>query len=235
MKKGLLLSILFLVSPLWAQLDVALNGLVLAPRGPFKENIDRNGFGGSLSAAYKFQESPFSLGLHFGGAQYGSETTRQTLLFPVQVDVTTSNNIIFMHLLGRVEKDFGFLVPYAEGLFGFSYLSTDSKIEDIGNNNDDNEIASDTQLEDYTSSYGLCGGVMIRLTDFENDEDNYFNDSILYLDLKIRYMFGGKADYLKEGDISQGPNNEVLFNASNSETDFISYHIGVVFYLFNAE
>lgn len=227
-----ILLLLFFSSPLWAQVDASINGLVLSPQGQFKENIDRAGFGVSGSGAYRFSGTPFSAGFNIGWAQYGSETSRQTLLFPVQVDVTTSNNIFSMHLFGRIEEDFGLFVPYAEGLVGFSYLSTDSEIEDIGSNNNDDEIASDTQLEDWTSNYGVGGGVMIRLTDFENEHNAYFGNTILYLDLKVRYMFGGEADYLKEGDISQGPNDEILFDASHSETDFITFHIGVVFHLF---
>ncbi len=234
MKKRVLTVLLLILcnSFVWAQLDLSINGLVLSPQGQFKENIDRVGFGIAGSGSYRFAGTPFSAGLKIGGAQYGSETSRQILLFPVRVDVTTSNNIFFMHLFGRVQENFGIFVPYIEGLVGFSYLSTDSKIEDIGSNNDDDEIASDTQLEDWTSNYGLGGGLMIKLTEFENEDTSYFKTSILYLDLKVKYIFGGKAEYLKEGDISQGPNNEILFDASRSETDFITYQIGVTFHLF---
>ena len=166
-----------------------------------------------------------------GFAQYGSETSGHPLAGNVDVDVTTSNNIFFMHLFGRIEQDFGFLVPYAEGLVGFSYLSTESEIEDVADT--DGDPVSDTHFEDWTSNNGLGGGVKIELTEFENEDDSYFGSTRLYLDLKVRYMFGGEAEYLREGDITRpDPFGPLVFTPSNSETDFITYQIGVVFHLY---
>ena len=99
-------------------------------------------------------------------------------------------------------------------------------------------VTSNTHLSDWTSSFGLGGGLKIKLTEFKtdefgDDENPVFLDSGLYLDLKVRYIFGGRAEYLREGDIEQGPNNQLILHKSQSETDYITYHIGVSFYLFN--
>jgi hypothetical protein len=237
MKKICLLLLLFYI-PAWAQLDLSLNGLVVSPQGQFQKNLDRVGFGFSLSGKYNFEPSPFSLGLNLGYALYGSETRSEILIWPVSVDVTTDNNIFFMHMLGSVHQNFGIFQPYAEVLAGFQVLWTDTKITDQEPNDNEDPIASSTHLSDWTSSFGLGGGLKIKLTEFKTDEfgddDNpAFLNSALYLDLKVMYIFGGQAEYLREGDIEQGPNNAIILHKSHSETDYITYHIGVTFHLFN--
>ena len=122
-------------------------------------------------------------------------------------------------------------------LIGFQVLWTDTEIEDPEDYDDeDDDIASNTHLSDWTSSFGLGGGLKIKLTEFEtnefgDDDDPTFFNSSLYLDLKVRYIFGGDAEYLREGDIEQGANNEVILNTSHSETDYMTFHIGLTIYL----
>jgi len=235
--KKIFLLLLFAI-PAWAQLGFSLNGLVVSPQGQFKENLDRSGIGFSLSADYTIEPTPFSVGLNFGYALYGSETRSAILVWPVSVDVTTDNNIFFMHLTGSIHENFGIIQPYAEALVGFQVLWTDTEIEDQESDNEEDDIASNTHLSDWTSSLGLGGGVRIRLADFDTDsfdadDDFSFLHSTLYLDLKVRYIFGGEADYLKEGNIKQGSNNEIILNKSHSKTDYMTFHIGVTLYLSN--
>jgi len=232
-KTATILISLLLACQAWAQFDAGINFLVLSPEEQFNDNVKNMGYGGSLQALYTFPETPFSVGLNIGGANYGSETRSEILVWPVSVDVTTSNNMFFMHLMGRVEKDFGIIKPYAEFLFGFNNLTTESKIEDQEDFDEDkDDIASNTHLDDTALSYGLGGGLKIKIWEFEDTEEVFMENSKLYLDFKVRYMFGGEAEYLKEGGITKGANNEVILNPSFSETDFISYHIGVSIQLF---
>jgi len=238
--KKICVLLLIITIPAWAQLDLSLNGLVVSPQGQFEENLDRAGYGFSFSGAYNFEQTPFSLGLDLGYALYGSETRSEVLLWPVYVDVTTDNNIFFMHLTGSVHENFGDFQPYVEGLVGFQVLWTDTEIEDPEEYDDeDDDIASNTHLSDWTTSFGLGGGLKIKLTEFESysglvddDEGNTGSlNSILYLDFKVRYIFGGEAEYLREGDIEQGPNNEIILNKSHSQTDYMTFHIGLSIYL----
>jgi hypothetical protein len=216
-----------------AQFEFNINGLVLSPQGQFKENVDRMGWGASFGAAYNFEETPFSLGLGFGFANYGSESRREILIFPVEVEVTTTNDIFFIHLSGKLQQEFGIFIPYAQGYAGFQNFSTSSEIEDLWNSDDeDDHVAGTEHFSDWTYSVGVGGGVMIKLTDFDAPDDGEisFQQGTLFLDLKVKYLFGGEAEYLKEGSITQGPNNKPLFDTTRSETDLISYHIGVAFY-----
>ena len=51
----------------------------------------------------------------------------------------------------------------------------------------------------------------------------------LFLDLKVRYLFGSEAEYLKEGSVVVD-NGNVIYNVSKSKTDLITVNIGVVAY-----
>ncbi|MCK7522604.1 MAG: hypothetical protein MZV64_35425 [Ignavibacteriales bacterium] len=48
----------------------------------------------------------------------------------------------------------------------------------------------------------------------------------IYLDIKGRYLFGSKAEYLKEGSV-QVIGQQVIYHPSKSKTDMITAHIGV--------
>lgn len=221
------IAILLFTSTTWAQFNVGVSGLILSPLGEFKDNIDENGYGLTLSGAYHFEETPFSLGVNIGWARYGSKTNTETLIWPVKVNVTTGNDIAFMHLMARAEHNLGFVKPYIEVLYGFNYLFTNTEIEDIEGDGF-TDIASDTQFDDFSTSYGFALGAMFNLYEFENRNEDE-NLSNIFLELKVQYMLGGEADYLKEGDLTRGVNDEIQFNKSSSEIDYISFQVGLIF------
>jgi len=230
MHKSFLLSlliILVLASSAFSQFDIGLNGTVISPQSEFKESIDRLGFGLAGKFAVKLGESPFYVGASIGGANYGSDSRREVLVWPVEVEVNTNNNILFTHLLLQARADMQPIQPYVEGLIGFNYLWTESRIQDVDDYDEEDEIASQTHFDDFALNYGGGFGLLIKLTSFEMDEGSA-KEGDLYLDFKVRYLFGGEAEYLKEGDIEKGENNEVILNTSKSDTDFMSFHIGVV-------
>ncbi len=230
MRKSFFLSLFLIVvfvGSAFSQFDIGLNGTVISPQSEFKESVDRLGVGLAGKFAVKLGEGPFYAGLSIGGANYGSETRRETLVWPVQVDVNTNNNILFTHLLLQARADLQPIQPYVEGLVGFNYLWTESKIEDVDDYDEEDEIASQTHFDDFAWNYGGGVGLLIKLKSFEMDEASA-KEGNLYLDLKVRYLFGGEAEYLKEGDIEKGENNEVILHTSKSDTDFMSFHVGVV-------
>ena len=172
----------------------------------------------------------FRLGLNTGWARYGSETRTETLIWPVKVDVKTGNDIAFAQLFGRAEYNKGFLNPYVEILFGFNYLYTNTEISDIDSYGFD-DVASDTQFDDIDLSYGFAAGTMIKIYDYQGGND-YLDK--LFLDFRMSYMQGGNAEYLREGDLIKGANNEILFNKSESAIDYMTINVGLSFQ-FNAK
>lgn len=205
--------------------QAAINFTLAIPQNEFKDNVDQTGLGGSGYFTYKLPEVPLSVGLSLGFIIYGSETREEpfsSTIPDVLVDVTTRNYIFMCHLLFRLQPPEGNLRPYLDGLIGFNYLWTETGIYDqssLGHS----EIASSVHLDDFVISYGAGGGVMIRV--YEHEAKMPFS---IYIELGARYLKGGKAEYMKEGSISQ-ENGDVIYEISQSTTDLITAHIGVSF------
>jgi hypothetical protein len=116
----------------------------------------------------------------------------------------------------------GTVRPYIEGLFGGAYLFTQTEIKSDYNNDN---IASTTNYDDFSWSYGAGGGILFRVAHDLGDVQT------LYLDLKVRYMYGTEARYLTENGIVINPaDNKVYYFPQKSKTDLLTFHIGVVAY-----
>jgi hypothetical protein len=191
------------------------------PVGEFRDNVDSNGYGVGGNFLVGLGRRPFYVGVDAGFVTYGSETRDQPLIpsIPeVDLEVRTTNNIALTHFLFRAQPRSGAVRPYADALIGFKYLYTRTTINsDI----DDEAIASTTNLNDITFSYGFGGGVQVRLASLGGSGD-------ISLDTKVRYLRGSEAEYLKEGSIRR-ENGNVFFDVLSSRTDVVSFQIGVTF------
>ncbi len=203
-------------------------GLMLGfPEGEFKDNIDRVGFGASGEVLF-FNPSamlPFGFGLDIGYLNYGSESRQEPFnsnIPDVVVDVNRTNNLVNFHLLFHIAPPSGNFRPYAELLFGGAYLFTQTSVNSQG----DEEIASTNNFDDFAWNYGVGGGLLINVYSPETPEGNF---EALYLDLKVRYLMGTEAEYLKEGSVDI-QNGHVYYNVSKSKTDLLITHLGVIAY-----
>lgn len=204
-----------------------LNLMLGFPSGDFKDNVKRTGFG--LSGHYLFLapsiNRPFGIGINLGYLNYGQETRREpfSLTIPdVTVDVERSNNLINFHALFQLGFGSGLVRPFIEGLFGGSYIFTETTIRSKGTQ----EVASSTNFDDFAWSYGGGGGILIQLS--SGDEESS-DAGALFLDLKVRYLFGSEAEYLKEGSVIIS-NGKVTYLVTKSKTDLLTVHAGVVAY-----
>jgi opacity protein-like surface antigen len=110
----------------------------------------------------------------------------------------------------------GAVRPYVDGLIGFKYLYTNTTIEI-----DTENSPSDTNLSDVTLSYGVGGGVQVQLTSSRRRP-------VVLLDAGVRYLRGGRAEYLREGSI-QREDGVVFFDVLRSRTDVVTAQVGVTF------
>jgi len=229
MKKRMLFLIAFLTllsfNKSFAQAG-GLNIMLGFPMGEFKEEIDRLGYG--LSGHFLFLaptvNRPFGIGLNVGYLNYGQETRREpfSLTIPdVTVDVERSNNLVNFHVLFQLGFGSGSVRPFVEGLFGGSYIFTETTIRSRGAE----EVASSNNFDDFAWSYGAGDGLLILLSSGEEGED--FGS--IFLDLKARYLFGSEAEYLKEGSVIVSGGN-VTYQVTKSKTDLLTVHVGVVAY-----
>lgn len=226
-KNLILLFTLFICGNSLAQ-SAGINFTLAFPQGEFKDNVDRLGFGGSLQFLFfdPKPDLPVSFGLNLGYLNYGSESRKEPFSYTIPdvfVDVDRTNNLVNFHLLFQIISYNGTFRPYAEGLFGGSYIFTETSIK----SRDFNEVAGSTNFDDFAWSYGAGGGFIILLT--ENLGENVGS---LFLDFKVRYLFGSEAEYLKEGSVTV-ENGRVTYDVSKSKTDLLQFHLGVSAY-FNA-
>lgn len=200
------------------------------PQGEFNDNVDVLGYGFTGYFLYRLPAPSFNVGLAFNYLVYGSETREEPwsqTIPDVFVDVTTTNDILYGHLMLRIQSPIGFIRPYIDGLFGFGHFSTDTKVENQeADDEEDREIAKTTHSRDTALNFGFGGGLMIRLYNASGELAGALE--AVSIDLGIRYLKGGKAEYMKEGSIEIIDGN-LYYNILHSNTDIITGHIGVSF------
>jgi hypothetical protein len=234
----IIVALLIVARPAQAQYKYqgGLGFMVGFPQGEFKDNIKATGIGGGGEFAYSPKSVPLGIGASLGYMVYGRESRREpfsTTIPDVTVEVVTTNNIMMGHLFLRVQNKKGMLQPYMDGLVGFNYLFTDTEIKNI-NRPEYGEIASSTNLDDAVFSYGIGGGLMMKVY-----TGNVFKDSTktdkkgqrkkysLLIDLRMRYTIGGEAEYLKKGSIRR-ENSKVSYDIIKSKTDLLITQIGII-------
>ena len=205
--KKLLLTIPFLFSILfgqaqWVSLDVSIG----VPQNEFRENTDATGGGLDLSFGIPFQKGfPISFGLDFNYMVYGSNSQDEDLIAEIRagntiidqlvipLTITNTNSIFGTHALIRAQAPFELVKPYIEGLAGFRYISTNTKITDRSfdsrySDEDTDVIIRKTVLDDWIWSYGFGGGFMIKI------------GSSAYIDLRADFFRGQRAKYFDASD-----------------------------------
>lgn len=228
MKKYFYMVLLLTLVPLKQFLaqSAGLNLTLAIPQGEFKEKVDNVGFGlsGHINFLAPKPKSPFGIGLNMGYIIYGSESRREplsTTIPDIFVNVDRTNSLLNFHLLFTIGLPTGRIRPYAEGLFGGSYIYTTTSVKSQGTGE---EFASSTNFDDWAWSYGAGGGLLILLSGDPNTDQN-----TVYLDLKGRYLFGSEAEYLKQGSV-RIENGQVYYDVSRSKTDLLTIHAGVLIY-----
>jgi hypothetical protein len=197
------------------------------PSGEFKDQLDKNGYGGSARALWRPEDQPILLGIEGGFLILGHESRREpfsTTIPDVTVEVVTDNNLVQGDFLLRLQPPRGTVRPYLDGLIGFNYLFTKTTIKNASN---DEEVASSTNFDDTTINYGGGGGLMFVVYKGKppaNPDDASLKD--VMIDLGVRYVAGGQARYLKKGSISR-QEGQVRYRVSESKTDLLAIRVGV--------
>lgn len=210
--------------------QVGINFTTGIPQNEFADNVDNTGFGGSARFLYNLPSSALSVGATVGFLVYGTDTRNEQLspnIPEVTVDVNTSNNIFMSHVLLRLQSPRrAFVKPYLIGMFGFNYLFTETTIKDEDDWGDDDDNYSSTNFDDITFSYGGGGGLAIKV--YDGYGKNSSGLDAVNIDIGLRFIAGGEAEYLKKGDILRDDGN-IKYNTNKSTTDLLTIHVGVSF------
>lgn len=204
----------------------SLSFLLGVPQGEFRDNVDNLGFGVDVFGGLGIGASPVVLGLDVGFLIYGRERRSEPFsntIPDVTVDVETTNNIVQSHFVLRLQPPNGTVRPYADGLFGFKYLFTETRIE--SERFQDNEpIASSTNFDDFALSYGIGGGLNIDV--YRPGPEDQTELRAVAVHIGVQYLLGSEADYLQEGSIRR-VNGSVSFDVERSRTTFLEPYLGV--------
>jgi hypothetical protein len=233
----LLLLVAVSVARLHAQEDGAyelqgglfsLDGMLLFPRGAFAENLDKAGLGLSLDLGYAPQRLPLAMGLTGSYAFYEStpmDVPVTHLGSTRYVDMTATNRIVTLNLFFRIQPEDGAFRPFFEGLVGMHILWTSSTVDD----DEDEELgfSGDTFLSDAAFSYGGGGGIDLRVYTGANTNGSYGE---LYISARVRYLYGGEAEYLDGDSISFDSNGAPRIlpeDKMKSGTDMMQILVGI--------
>jgi hypothetical protein len=208
-------------SPPLAQFGFGL--MIGIPVGEFSENVNvAAGISGHLDFA--LGRSPISVGVESSVMWYGDESRDVPLqgIPDLAVEVTTSNDIILLHGRVRAQKRLGRVRPYADGLVGFVRLSTTSSfggdVECVGSVCTTEGGDSVTHISDYAFNAGGGVGVMFAFGASPHSTR---------LDLSLRYLYGGEAEYLPEGfNPIDAP---AVLQTLRSRTDMLAVYVGLAF------
>ncbi|MBE0645331.1 MAG: hypothetical protein IH600_14710 [Bacteroidetes bacterium] len=209
--------------------QAGIDFMLTFPQGEFKETSDKIAYGLALEGAFVLPQFPVAVGLTGTVATYGSRTFKVPFSGTVQlvnVDLTTSNNVATGHLFLRLQPQDGVFRPYFEGLLGFNVFWTESTVKD--ERYEDKDIAGSTNLSDVAFSYGGGGGLQFRV--YEGATDTPGQGIALFIDAKVRYLYGGRAKYFDEESITFDANGAPVLlesNALESHTDMLQAMIGV--------
>lgn len=220
-QKVLVLVTVFLciTGSLFAQrYDADLNLFLGLPQGDFDENVDRISVGINGSAAFPIPGTFVQLGMELGAMTFGTDSRKERFssTIPITVRVDTDYNIVNGHLFMRFESH-GNIRPYLDVLYGFNYLFTETHVRD---RDDFDDIASDTNYDDWAVSYGAGGGIKFKVYESAG--------TAVLINLKARYLKGGEATYLKPGS-AELRNGDLYFDQETSTTDLLSIHVGAAF------
>jgi hypothetical protein len=193
-----------------------INFAVSQPLGAFDDYIGA-GYGVTGGFVWNLdRDRVFGIRAEGGFLQYGNERTGACLVScRIDVDINTSNDIVFAGIGPQITVPAGPLRPYLNATAGLSYFFTHSSIS--GNNAEEN-VFDTTNHDDAVFALTGGGGFMIPLS---------MRRTPILLDLGATFHRNGEATYLRKGSIRDNPDGSIEIDPIRSEANFITYRLGV--------
>ena len=193
----------------------------LFPTGGFNERVTRNGLEVGAFYGWRVRNTPVFYGIELSLSAYGHILTSETLdsVPGLTLDIETFNSILQTLAYVRIQPRRGAAVTYLEALAGFSYLFTETLV--MGDMDDLDDVITRTNMEDTTVTAGIGAGVSIRL-----GRPAKRSRRGPFFEAKVRYMVGGRAEYLRQGSRAAGEDPLALF-PERSTTSFLTAQMGL--------
>jgi hypothetical protein len=204
----------------FAQPSASLYFTTAFPMGEFKDFSGTTGFGATTEFFFFTPSAkvPYGIGLNFNYVSYGLRFVNDPYNNELSLSFNRANNFASVHILFQVGSYSGSVRPYFETLFGGSYIFSNSEI--AYNYYDRVSL----WIDDWAWSYGA--GVGLK---FLSLVDAYFNRGSVYIDLKVRYLFGTTTSYLDRESIYHYYDT-IEYSLIESKTDMLTASIGLYFF-----
>ena len=203
-----------------AQASATLYFTSAFPMGEFKENVPNAGFGASTEFFFfsPSKTTPYGLGLDLSYVTYGINFLVDPNTDDFAMSLDRANNFASVHILFQIAPSYGSVRPYVETLFGGSYIFSSTKFSY------DYYPPASLWVDDWAWSYGVGMGVKLI-----THGDPFFNSGSVYIDLKVRYLFGTNASYLDRNSV-YFDGDLLNYSTYESKTDMLTASVGLYFF-----
>jgi hypothetical protein len=184
----------------------ALGGLL--PMGEFNSRVGKDAIGAGAFYAWRVGRAPVF---------FGVEANANIYVHSLFTDDDTYNTVAQGLAFFRLQPRTGSVVTYLEVLAGINYLSTSSVYYDDYSG----EYGSEVEFQDITAAAGVGAGLCMRLG--RGAKATTPDGKPTYLDFKVRYVFGGYADYMRE--VEDGS-----LSPEHSRTNVLTVQLGVTWF-----
>lgn len=174
-----------------------LNGNVQlgVPLQVFKNMGQEGSYGGGGLFLVQLGPRPVFAGVEVSMQRFDSERINfeETVNgFVEEFEQTTKNNALLAHLVIRAQPwDNSLFRPYLDGLFGVKNLYTRTTVENL----ETEDTNSNTDLNDWTLSYGFALGVQLGV----------FRNEAVTIDLRCSYLTGTSSTFYVRRPDATGP------------------------------
>lgn len=189
------------------------------PVSQFRQNVDHGFGGGGWARLHVDPAGVLSLRADVHYVNYGNHTQyfgASTILGFVNLEETTSNNIIVATIGPQLSVPTGPIRPYVNGAIGFAHFYTETALKD---QYDQTTLAQSTNYSDNSLVYTGGAGLYIPLVT---------GQQTVALDVGARYNAIGTTRYLAKGDIQSDPTTQygIVITPHESDARFVTYHLG---------
>ena len=196
------------------------------PQGDYKEYVKDFGFGFDGAFLMSLGDTPFLAGIEADAIFYDkSEATFSTP--SGSVDDEPIKGTILALLVLRTQINNETFCPYVDTMFGFQHLFSESNSANgpiQGLVQDGSTFETNERGQTFT--YGAALGMMVHLHEYADKKSDTSVKS-LWLDCRVRYLFGSKTDYIT--DYNRTENGTALFNSVKGNTNLLTLQVGVGF------
>ena len=202
------------------------------PLENFKRNLDRTGWGLSISYLHQIKDKPILIGAELSGLVFDyqeSSYADNINGFFSDLEMRASTNMLTGHIVFRYQPWLDHdIQPYIDGMIGTQYFYTRTRLVELLDDDEEDVLDRDTRQHEWVTSYG--GAIGVQIAPFRNPG--------ILIDLRLAYLQTANAEYLSRQeslDLYYYEDIMEAFEEKSSPLWMLVPQIGVSIDIWNAE